>query len=171
MEDELRERLGPDGEHATFERSFDGQLMGQAWDTPFISTPQGTIGPDQVAEMVANFHDAYEAQAGNRFEFIPLQGVTYRVRAIVPTTKVDYPMLPAREGQPLTPRRTLQLRYLTDEPAEAAEYERTDLRFGDRLEGPCIVREGLSTTHIHAGQQAVVGEHAEITITKTEANR
>ncbi len=171
MEEGLRSRLGADGDAATFARSFDGQLMGQAWDTPFIPVPGGTIGPAEVEQMIANFHDAYETQSGNRFEFIPVQGVTYRVRAVVPTDKVDYPPMPPRNGTPLAPRRTIALHFLEEVPVEAAEYERVDLRAGDSFVGPAIVREPLGTTHLHRGQVGVVGDRGEITITSREETR
>jgi N-methylhydantoinase A len=62
------------------------------------------------------------------------------------------------------PTRTLQLQYLETEPFDAPEYEREALAPGMRLAGPAIIREGLSTTFLYAGQRAEVGRLGEISI-------
>jgi N-methylhydantoinase A len=162
MEAQLRERLGA----GDFElvRSFDGQLMGQTWDTPFVEVPSGKFSSDTIAGMIRNFHDAYEAHHGNRFEAIPVQGVTYRVRAVVPTQKVEYTELPKREGEPLRGIGTSVLRYLSDGEQLAQVYERETLCAGDEINGPAIIREALSTTHITQNQVARVGRFGELSI-------
>ncbi|MFF0488570.1 hydantoinase/oxoprolinase family protein [Nocardia sp. NPDC004068] len=170
MEKQLRARVG--GEPATISRSMDAHLAGQSWETPFVPVPGGTIDEAAVAAMVSAFHDTYEARSGNRFEMMPVEGVTFRVRAVLDTPKVEYPALPARTAAdgPLTPIRTVTLRYLGDLDADgvgaqqAHVYDRTSLRAGDLLDGPAVVEEELSTTHIGAGQQATVGAYGEIVI-------
>ncbi|MET9262592.1 hydantoinase/oxoprolinase family protein [Amycolatopsis sp. NPDC004079] len=168
MEAQLRERLSADAA-VTFERSYDGHLVGQSWDTPFVPVPDGTIDESAVAAMIASFHDTYQERSGNRFEMVPVEGVTFRVRAVLDTPKVEYPELPARAAdEPLAPVRTTTLRYLGEdaEGQEAAVYERTALRAGDEFDGPAIVHEGLSTTHVGAGQHLVVGRYGELVIRK-----
>jgi N-methylhydantoinase A len=169
MEDGIRDRLGPDAGEVSFERRFDGQLVGQVWDTPFIPMPGGPVDEAAMVTMVSNFHDAYEERSLNRFEALPVQGVTYRVNAIVPTPKVRYPVVPERGDEPLEPARTVTLRHLSDEDVEALEYRREDLRAGDRITGPAIVREPLSTTFLEAGHVATVGRLGEITIVRADA--
>lgn len=66
----------------------------------------------------------------------------------------------------LTPVRTTVLRHLTDEEQQAPVYDRGDLRAGDVVDGPAIVDESLSTTHIGAGQTATVGGYGELVITR-----
>lgn len=152
MEAQLRERLSADAS-VTFERSYDGHLVGQSWDTPFVPVPDGTLDESAVAAMIASFHDTYQERSGNRFEMVPVEGVTFRVRAVLDTPKVEYPQLPARaEDEPLAPVRTTILRYLGEgaESQEAPVYDRTALRAGDEFDGPAIVHEGLSTTHVGA---------------------
>lgn len=168
MEETLFERIREeDRDKVQFHRSFDGRLAGQTWETPFVKVPSGKITADSVAEMIAGFHATYEERSGNKFEALPVQGVTYRVEAVVPSPKVDYPVLPARGGEPLKPNRTLQIRYLTDEPVDAAEYDRESLRAGDVINGPAIIREPLSTTFMVPGQVAEIGRHGEIRIRKS----
>jgi N-methylhydantoinase A len=169
LEQGLRERLGYGEEGVTLIRTFDGRLLGQFWETPFVPVPARELGAAEVAQMVENFHQTYEARSGGRFDDLPVQGVTYRVSAVLPTPKVSYPRIGAREdGSELAPRSRTMLQYLSERPMEASVYERTDLRAGDEFDGPAIVREELGTTHVHDGQRARVGEYGEIVITWAE---
>jgi N-methylhydantoinase A len=167
MEDQLRDRIAP-GRDVTFARSFDGRLVGQSWETPFVPVPDGTLDADALAVMVANFHDTYEQRTGNRFDAFPVEGVTFRVRAILDTDKVEYPVVPERTyaDGPLTPVRTTVLRHLTDHDQQAPVFDRDHLRAGDVVDGPAIVDESLSTTHVGAGQTATVGGYGELVITR-----
>lgn len=167
MEAQLQGRIAP-GRHVTFARSFDGRLVGQSWETPFVSVPDGRLDADAVASMIVNFHNTYETRTGNRFDGFSVEGVTFRVRAILDTDKVEYPEVPARadaDGS-LAPVRTTVLHYVTDAEHEAPVFDRADLRLGDVLNGPAIVDESLSTTHISAGQVATVGGFGELVITR-----
>ncbi|MEU0513432.1 hydantoinase/oxoprolinase family protein [Amycolatopsis sp. NPDC006125] len=168
MEQRLSERLKEkDRGNVTFVRSFDGRLAGQTWETPFITVPDGEITAEGVEQMVANFHAAYAERSGNKFEALPVQGVTYRVQAVVHADKVEYPVLPERAaGERPEPTRTLTIRYLTDEDLPAHEYQRADLRAGDAIDGPAVIREPLSTTFLVPGQTAHVGRHGELRIRK-----
>ena len=47
-------------------------------------------------------------------------------------------------------------------------YDRECLRAGQRIRGPAIIREPMSTTHVVAGQQARVGTHGELIIERTD---
>ncbi len=165
MEDKLRARLGLSAD-TVFKRSFDGQLLGQTWETPFIDVPDGVIDTAAIDTMIANFHVGYEARNGDRFEQIPVQGVTFRIRAEVPTEKVRFPSLPDRGDTPLAPIGETTLRYLGAGDHVAQIYERRTLCAGDVINGPAIVREPLSTTHIGQGQIGTIGRHGEIVITQ-----
>jgi N-methylhydantoinase A len=169
IETQLRERLDPDA-GVSFQRSFDAHLVGQSWDTPFVPVPGGTIDAAAIDAMISAFHDTYETRSGNRFEAMPVEAVTFRVRAVLDTPKVSYPELPGRGDEPLVPARTVVLRYLGnldadgDSGQEAGVYDRAALRAGDVLDGPAIVHEDLSTTHVGAGQRAAVGRYGELII-------
>jgi N-methylhydantoinase A len=165
MEDKLRARLGLSAD-TVFKRSFDGQLLGQTWETPFIDVPDGVIDTAAIDTMIANFHVGYEARNVDRFEQIPVQGVTFRIRAEVPTEKVRFPSLPDRGDTPLAPIGETTLRYLGAGDHVAQIYERRTLCAGDVINGPAIVREPLSTTHIGQGQVGTIGRHGEIVITQ-----
>ena len=168
MEKKLRERLGRN-QDIDLVRSFDGQLVGQTWETPFVPVPDGDIDQNVLETMISNFHNAYAARNGNRFEAIPVQGVTYRLSAMVKTDKVNYVSLPTRESVPLRPVGTSVLRFVSDAEELAQIYAREDLRAGDGIPGPAIVREALSTTYITQNQTGYVGAYGEINI-KRSAN-
>jgi N-methylhydantoinase A len=168
MESRLREQI-PAGSEVVIRRTFDGRLFGQSWETPFVELPEGTIDGPAVERMIANFHDVYEGRFGNRFEAIPVEGVTYRVQAVIPSPKVEYPAL-AESTAPPEPVGEVDLRYLTDgdDVTRALVFERERLRAGDTIEGPAIVREPMSTTQLLAGQTLEVGRFGELLITATK---
>ena len=55
-------------------------------------------GPIDVADLVERFHEAYERRYGNRFPYIPVQGVSYRVELRVPSEKVEFAPLERRRA-------------------------------------------------------------------------
>jgi len=163
LEEKLLQRLG-DAPDITIKRSFDGQLVGQTWETPFVEAPSGPITAQAIEVMVNSFHAAYEKRNGNRFESIPVQGVTYRVHAVVPTEKVKYTTLPSRDGEPLKSVGTTVLRYLADAEQLAQIYARDSLCAGDEIAGPAIISEPLSTTYITQHQIGRIGSFGEVSI-------
>jgi N-methylhydantoinase A len=174
MEAQLRDGIEPDAK-VTFERSFDARLAGQSWETPFVPAPNGKIDAAAIDTLIASFHQSYEARSGNRFEAFPVQSVTFRVRAVLETPKVVYPELPPRGDTPLKADGRVTLRYLGDLTdasgegrQEALVYNRDTLRPDDVIQGPAIVNEGLSTTHIGARQYATVGRFGEMLIRNKE---
>jgi N-methylhydantoinase A len=169
MDRDLRAQVGASAEGLPVRRSFDGRLLGQSWETPFIEIPGGRITAETLAEVIKTFHDKYEARNGNRFDYFPVEGVTYRVELTVPSEKVEYQSLP-RPAQPpdVTPHETFELRYLTDGPTRAARYRRSTLPAGAVVAGPAVISEDLSTTFVPAGQRATVGSLGEIVIERSE---
>lgn len=168
MEDGLRTRFPGGGKNVKFSRTFDGRLLGQSWETPFIPIPDGPITAQTIDAMISNFHDVYLKRSGNRFPAMPVQGVTYRVDTTLPTDKVDYPKLPKRKSGAPTPSRTIELRYLERDPIATPEYQRADLLFGDVIKGPAIIREASSTTFMLPRQELTVGQYGELHIRRAD---
>ena len=168
MERRLRERVGAVAEGLPVRRSFDGRLLGQSWETPFVQLPDGPLDAGTIGDVIARFHDAYEARNGNRFEYIPVEGVTYRVELVVPADKVPY--VPADAAEPTTPQpdATFTLEHLAPEPLQAAVHRRDRLPVGAQVAGPAVIREDLSTTFVLPGQRARVGRLGEIVIEREE---
>lgn len=165
LEREVRTQLGEDANEARLLRSFDARMVGQAYETPFIDAPDGPVDAASIAAMTTRFHDTYERRAANRFEHVPVQAVTFRVRAAVPVERASFAALPARTaGRPM-PGRMVTLEHLAGGPWQAGEYERAALCVGDTLTGPAIVREPLSTTYLPPAHCLTVGALGELVIT------
>ena len=166
----LRTRVGTEAENARVRRSFDGRLIGQSWETPFVAVPEGTIDDRSVAAMVESFHQEYERRFGQRMEALPVEGVTYRVELITQVDKVDYPEL-AKSDQVPVAAGTTRIALREPEWLEASVFDRTTLRAGDEISGPAIIREALSTTLVCPGQIATVGTIGQIVIELGESGR
>ena len=169
MEASLREELPPGVTDVEVRRTFDGRLVGQSWDTPFVDVPGGTIDADGIRAMISSFHDAYEQRYGNRFEQFPVEGVTYRVQLALGSEKVSYPEVEVGEAVEVAPDRFLELRYVDEENVRTGEYQREALRANNIVRGPAIIREPMSTTHLLAGQVATIGRYGEIYIEREAA--
>ena len=163
MEVQLRETIADDT-RAVVRRSFDGRLMGQSWETPFVELPQGPIDEAMIPQMVARFHEQYERRYGNRFEFVPVQGVTYRVQLVVPSQKVEYLAQESAGLATVVPDRLLELHYFDTDVLEVGEYRRSQVPVGASVAGPAIIREDLSTTFVCPQQTAQIGSFGEIVI-------
>ncbi|GAB3615561.1 hydantoinase/oxoprolinase family protein [Okibacterium endophyticum] len=170
MEASLRGRLGSAAEGLQIRRSLDGRLYGQSWETPFIPVPDGPITVESIGGLINAFHDVYEQRNGNRFDMIPVEGVTYRVELVVPADKVEY--LPATAAEPFDAAEEgrFTLTHVAEEPIQAPWYTRSKLTTGARVRGPAVIREELSTTYVGPGQAATIGRCGEIVIVK-EASR
>ena len=101
------------------------------------AVPGGEIDAQAIEAMVEDFHVAYEERPAIASTRSPVQGVTYRVQAVVPVDKVSYlaqrpprrpPLQPAEHDRAAAiPRRG---------DYEAAEYQRGTLRRGRPHRGP-----------------------------------
>ena len=164
LEEEMFKQIG-NRDGMEVERTFDGMYSGQTWSTSLIPVPSGRISGETVEQMIANYNDEYEKRAGNKFEYLPVVGVNYRCRIRSHLPKVEYEEIPTRtKGKPEVKRKRL-FSYLKDaehNDIEVEEYDRRELLCGDILEGPAIIREAMSTTHIVKGQKATIGKYGEI---------
>jgi N-methylhydantoinase A len=163
LESGLMARANAELSEASIVRSFDARLFGQNWETPFIPVPPGELDEKSISAMVEAFHDEYERRNGNRFAWLPVEGVTYRVQVIIPSEKVEYPTVADRDEE-LRPTGRVALQHLDGGSLEAFTYARSDLARNDVIAGPAIVREETSTTFIPAGRIATVGIYGEIEI-------
>jgi N-methylhydantoinase A len=163
MEAALLKRIHDPETAVRFERSFDGRLQGQGWETPFVPSPS-PLEPGGVDGLVEAFHDVYELRNGNRFASLPVEVQTLRVNAIISAAKVEYPLIESAPVDDTPTGRPVPLRYLYGDDVEATEYQRSTLRVGHRIAGPAIIREDMSTTFIPTGHEAVVGAYGELVI-------
>lgn len=166
MERELIERTGVDPARVQVQRSFDGRLIGQSWETPFVDVPSGPITADSIAELSASFHQEYERRNSLSFPAIPVQGVTYRVQLIVESERFEYKAAEPTAHQVEAPEPVgfRQVSYFRDARVDAPVYDRATLGVGTSVLGPAIIEEELCTTMVLRGQRATVGPYGEIRI-------
>lgn len=173
LEEKVRGEIGAEAQAATFVRTFDARMAGQSFETSFIDAPDGPIGAEQIETMIASFHSVYEQRAGNRFESMPVEAVTFRVQAVVEMPKAEFLAVGERaEGAP-EPIGELHLKHIGDSAGAATSglrFQREELLAGDVLHGPAVVHERLSTTYVPAGFVLRVGTLGEFVIEK-EAHR
>lgn len=165
MESALRERLG-EAAGVQLRRSFDGRLLGQSWETPFIEIPPGPVTADTVDALVERFHAEYERRNGQAFRDMPVQGVTWRVQLVSPSTKFRWREIDAQKGEPRASG-TRTLHHLAHGPVQARLHARAELGRGARIDGPAIVHEPLATILVAPGQHATVGRFGEIVIERS----
>ena len=164
MEETLMRQVSPaDRDRVQVIRSFDGWYEGQTWETPFIPAPVEEITEESIDSMLSNFHIGYQEMWGNMFPFLPVIATTYRTMIVIPTKKLQYPVLPSRTTGGLVARKS-HLLYIAGAEQEIKEYERDTLLRGDEIDGPAIIRESKCTIMVGSGQWAHVGKYGEIHI-------
>lgn len=165
MESALRARLG-DAADVQLRRSFDGRLLGQSWETPFIEIPPGPVTAETIDALVERFHAEYERRNGQAFRDMPVQGVTWRVQLVSPSTKFRWREIDVQTGEPSAAGVRL-LHHVADAPVEACVHVRASLGRGARIDGPAIIQEPLATILVMPGQCATVGRFGEIVIERS----
>jgi len=161
MEAELMASV--DAKDVEIKRSFDGRILGQSWETPFIEMPNGDIDDEVVATMIHNFHTEYQRRNGQSFSRMPVQGVSYRVQVVVKADKFEFSYTEPEESEP-TVIGQRELHYFSDESVMANIYDRLLLKPGQQVSGPAVIQEALSTTLVLPGQEARIGGFGEILI-------
>jgi N-methylhydantoinase A len=164
LEESVLTQADVDHNSMVIRRSFDGRLLGQSWETPFIEIPPGEISAHSIAAMSSAFHRAYMERNQQSFETIPVQAATFRVHMTVASDRVQYEVLDEGRQEPLRPRRVRKLFYLYGDSVDVDEFDRHQLCVGDQVVGPAIVREELSTTFVPMGNKLAVGSHGELII-------
>jgi N-methylhydantoinase A len=170
MERAILEKAGRYAGDVRVERTIDACYLGQSWDTPFVEVPSGTIDAAKIDVIAENFQMAYQRRYGNRFDGVPVQGVSYRVSVTVPTQKVTYPTLEPGDGVEPSPVGTVRLKYLYDDELQCPEYDRLSLKARQVIRGPAIIREPSATTYVLANQVVTVGSLGELIIERAFAN-
>lgn len=171
LESRVRAGVGAAADQLVMRRSFDGRLLGQTWETPFVDVPDGPITEAGMQALVDRFHAEYQRRNGLSMAGLPVQGVTWRVQGVVASDKVRYQPLP--RPQPLPEPRpigTRTLHQLGPRPLQALLYARQSLHPGQCIRGPAVIHEALCTTLVGDGQQASVGDYGELYIERITGN-
>ncbi|HTV27092.1 MAG TPA: hydantoinase/oxoprolinase family protein [Xanthobacteraceae bacterium] len=169
--DELRRRaqteLAESGANVmgmTFTHTIDVRYVGQNFELPIAVT----LDDDELREQIrARFHQAHRQIYGFVRENSVLELVTFRLRAILPTTRPRRPDATAYAKQRcnVTGRR----RVVFDDSSAATPcdvYERGSLAPGDRIAGPAIIEQMDTTTVVPAGFSALADRSGNLLLTR-----
>jgi 5-oxoprolinase (ATP-hydrolysing) len=121
-----------------------------------------------AASIVAEFEQRYSRQYGFLMPGKPLVIEAAAVEAVGRThsTAEERPTFAARDG-PLTPFIVKRI-YTQGAFRDAAVYERDDLRPGDAIAGPAVIRERNATTVIEPGWRAELTPRDHLVLTRSE---
>src|SRR5262249_50244544 len=125
-----------------FERRLDVRYEGQAWELE--ADVHGDVSADSLAAAVAPFHSHHAARFGWNLVEAPIECVNFNLTAII---RRDRPSLPELDEGPLPgPISARETYFGSAEAVETPVYWRSDLHAGNRLHGPAIIAEAISTT-------------------------
>ena len=164
MEKQASEALAQDGfdsDRRKLMRLADLRYQGQEHT---VSVPvNSVVDRAEVERLKGDFAEAHRLRYGHALAD-PVETVTLRCRAV---GIVERPALPiadvprSREVEAVGTR----LVYQGDGGRrEYKVYQRESCGYGDRIEGPAVIREHTSTTVLHEGDVAVVGRLGELRI-------
>ena len=154
-------------------RLADCRYAGQGYEVRF-DVPAGAITVAWAAELVERFHEAHEAEYGQRFDSA-VEIINIRVVGIGRIPELQPNTLERGNGDPAAAH-TLTREVVFDVEGEAVHaqtpfYDRTLLRAGDRITGPAIVEQYDTTTVLPPGVVAEVDAHGNIVVDCTVRSR
>lgn len=151
---------GFDEDEVLFSRAADIRYEGQAYELT-VPAPAGRLDQAAVEEIEAGFHDAHEQRYGYSRADEPIEIVTLRVEARVPTPDLEDAIESTGED---AERGTRDVYFSEIGQTETAIYERTALDPGDQVGGPAILEETVSTTLVPPDTTAHITERGNVII-------
>ena len=167
----LADRLGADAQAALVAQGADPARMSttRQLHIRYAGTEAALIVPlRDLAAIAADFTAAHRARFGFVTPERPLMVETVAVEAVAPGEPVREASLPARTGGALAARDTVAI-YTGGASRQAPVFERTDLRAGDRIAGPALIREANATTLVEPGWAAEVTALDHMLLRRVEA--
>lgn len=163
LEADLLERVrrqGYETDEVTIERAVDGRYEGQSYELT-VPVPEGDIDEGALEAVIMGFHEVHEHRYGHAMRDEPVEFVTLRANAAVPTPPLrDVPAA----GDVDAYRGERDVFFPDKGFLETALYERTALDPGERVTGPAIFEESGSTSIVPSDTTARVTEHGNVVI-------
>jgi N-methylhydantoinase A len=148
-----------------FERSLDLCYEGQRY---YIETPVPIGKPKEHDKMMIEIRDSFEHLYEIRYGHLmkaPLRTINARLKA---TGRIkEIPISEIKQGKEI-PRMAVKKKrkvYLEGHLMEAQIYERSELLYGNTIEGPAIVEEPFHTTVVMPGQMLQVDKIGNLILT------
>jgi N-methylhydantoinase A/oxoprolinase/acetone carboxylase beta subunit len=167
MQDRLRDELAAAGvppAEVRFRRTADLRYVGQGFEVE--TELPARLSAEQADAVQASFEKAYIARFGVRLENQRLEAVNWRVEGFAPAPPA--PARPAaRAGGSATAGRRSRPAYFPDLGAfvDTPVIDETELRPGERHEGPALVEQPGSTVVIGPGDRFGIDEAGNLRIT------
>ncbi|MFQ6110950.1 MAG: hydantoinase/oxoprolinase family protein, partial [Nitrospinota bacterium] len=138
------------------ERSADMRYHGQTHEVT-INLPQGGLSPEDLELLEGVFHAEYRRYFGREIRYVPIEAVNWRLKASVAakTFSLRAPSDGKRRRDPLKGERPVVFPGL-GEAISCPVYDREGLSVGQRLSGPAIIEERVSTCVLPPGAKARV---------------
>ena len=152
---------GVSNERMRFRRTADVRYVGQEYFLN-IELPD-SIDETSFASLPEKFHDAYLTRYGHSNPEESIEFVNLRVSAVgeLPRHTEDSSGKPkSRQASPRTTRQVI----FEGNAVESGVYDRSDLKPGDRFDGPAIVEELSCTTVVPPLVEALVDAYGNIVI-------
>lgn len=155
------EHEGVPADRMVLDRSISMRYAGQ-WRSLTVTAGSGE---GFLAEAVERFHEEHERDYSFRRDDTPVEIYQIGLRAIGTTPKPQFPQHTVQSTA--VPAPSTHRSVFFDELGERVAtpvYDRDDLRFGARIEGPAIISQLDSTTVVPPRTTAVIDEWANIRI-------
>ncbi|WP_417516589.1 hydantoinase/oxoprolinase family protein [Minwuia sp.] len=145
-------------------RTLELRYLGQNYE---LEVPVGfeTFDEETAKECWLKFHEMHKARFGFNIPRETIEVITFKCTAI---SVNETPKLPTLEdaGEAAEPDGSREVIY-DDGPAQAAVYQRVNLRAGHEVSGPALIEEPASVTVLLAGQALTVDRHGNMSIRDT----
>jgi N-methylhydantoinase A len=168
LEQRAREDLQMQGVAAgeiQLSRSMYGMYSGQSFENELV-LGEGEITAALTEDWKQRFHGTYDKKYGYSAPEIPIVLTTLSVTATGPSTDISLPGVEQGEEQPpedaVTGTHMLHVR--GSGPTEATFFRRDRLLAGNKIEGPAVIEDEMTTILIPAGARSSVDEYGSIRI-------
>ena len=151
-----------------FAYTIDARYVGQNFE---LSVEVDLADTDLREQLRARFHQEHRKVYGFVRRASTLGLVTFRLRAIFPTTRPSVMTRPtvAQHAKPLEHRAVVFEN--VDRPISCDVYERAALLVGDRINGPAIVEQMDTTTVVPTGFSAMMHSSGNLLLSRDEGLR
>jgi N-methylhydantoinase A len=146
---------GADSGEPTWERRAYMRYVGQGWEIPVV-LPVRTYTEDDRAALKDLFSEAYRRFFGRSIETLPVQIVSFTVKASSPLPPVT--RLPEVKSSKVVTSSVTRALYdcALNQEVKAQIHERNSLNVGDCVEGPAIIVEAETATVVTSSYAATM---------------
>jgi len=162
------ENDGVPGDRQTFQRIAECRYHGQGFELRSM-IPDGDVTMDNVAKIIAGFHEQHRLDYGYAFDDGDVELITIRVIGTDKVTPLQLARLEQANGSGIDAAFLYERKTTFDsgEVLDTPRYDRTLLRAGHAVPGPAVVTQHNSTVLVPPGYRATVTEFGNLLIART----